>query len=87
MRGLHVGDDYSNKEKQMNTDNYLAWQDALKDRDNALYGMLILAFILVGSYLVTYAKWVPPTWGKRIRVAYEIGGVLLYFGIIYISNK
>ena len=87
MRGLHVGDDYSNKEKQMNTDNYNAWQLALKDRDRALYWMMILAVGLVGSYLLTYAKWIPPGWGKRIRVAYEIGGIFLYIGIVIVSNR
>lgn len=70
----------------MNTDNYRAWQLALADRDRALYGMLLLAFLLVGSYLFTYAKWVPSKWGKRIRFAYEVGGILLYIGTIIVSN-
>ena len=71
----------------MNTDNYLAWQLALKDRDTALYGIFVLALLLVGSYLLSYVEWVPPIWGKRIRIAYEVGGILLYIGIVYISNK
>lgn len=70
----------------MNTDNYNAWQLALADRDRALYGMFLLAFLLVGSYLLTYVNWVPPKWGKRIRFAYEVGGILLYIGIIVVSN-
>lgn len=71
----------------MNTDNYLAWQNALADRDRALYGMLFLALLLIGSYLFTYVNWIPPTWGKRIRIAYEIGGVLLYIGIVYVCYR
>lgn len=71
----------------MNTDNYLAWQLAIQDRDRALYGMLGLAFLLVGSYLLTYVKWVPPIWGKRIRIAYEVGGILLYIGIVVVCAK
>jgi hypothetical protein len=71
----------------MNTDNYRAWQTALKDRDAALYGLLILAAVLVGSYLITYAKWLPPAWGKRLRLAYEIGGALLYIGIIIVCTN
>ena len=68
----------------MNTDNYRAWQIALQQRDQALYGLLALAFMLVGSYLFTYAAWVPPVWGRRIRVAYEVGGILLYIGIVVV---
>jgi len=64
----------------MNTDNYLSWQNALLDRDKALYSLLLLAFILVGSYLITYM--LPPEFGKRLRVAYEVGGILLYIGIV-----
>lgn len=71
----------------MNTDNYRAWQLALQQRDQALYGLLLLAGILVGSYLLTYAKWVPATWGRRIRIAYEMGGILLYAGIIIVCSK
>lgn len=70
----------------MNTDNYKAWQLAIADRDRALYGMLLLAFLLVGSYLLTYVNWIPPKWGKRIRFFYEVGGILLYIGIIIVSN-
>lgn len=71
----------------MDTSNYSAWQLALKQRDQALYGLLLLAVVLVGSYLFTYAKWLPPAWGKRIRIAYEIGGVMLYIGIIIVCLK
>jgi len=71
----------------MNTDNYMAWQTALQDRDRALYGMFLLAVLLIGSYLFTYAKWIPPIWGKRIRIAYEIGGILLYAGIVIVCAK
>ena len=72
---------------RMTTDNYHAWQMALQDRDRALYAMLLLAFMLVGSYLITYVKWVPPIWGKRIRVAYEIGGIFLYIGIVVVCAR
>jgi len=71
----------------MNTDNYNAWQLALQDRDRALYGMLLLAGLFVVSYLITYVKWIPPIWGQRLRIAYEIGGVLLYVGIVYVCIK
>jgi len=71
----------------MNTDNFTAWQIALQNRDNALYSMLGLALLLVGSYLFTYVNWIPPKWGKYIRLTYEVGGVLLYFGIVYVCAK
>jgi len=73
----------------MNTDNYANWQIALAERDRALYAMLILAVALVGSYLFTYffPKWIPPIWGKRIRIAYEIGGILLYIGIVIVCAE
>ena len=69
----------------MNTDNYLAWPNLLTQRDTALYWLLLLAAGLVGSYLLTYAAWIPGAWGKRLRIAYEIGGVLFYLGVIVIS--
>jgi len=68
----------------MNTDNYRAWQEALNQRDQALIAMFGLALLMVGSYLVTYLPWVPPAWGRRIRLSYEIGGILLYIGIIVV---
>ena len=71
----------------MGTENFTAWQQALQDRDRALYGLLLLAFVLVGSYLLTYAKWIPPKWGARIRGAYEVGGILMYIGIIVVCMK
>lgn len=71
----------------MNTDNYIAWQLAIQDRDRALYGLVVLALVLVGSYLITYAKWVPPVWQKRLRLAYEVGGVFLYIGIIAVCAR
>ena len=66
----------------MDTSNFVAWQQAILQRDQALYGLAALALALVGSYLLTYAEWVPTTWARRIRLAYEVGGVLLYIGII-----
>ena len=71
----------------MNTDNFSAWQVALQNRDTALYLMLLLAMLLVGSYLFTYVNWIPPKWGKYIRLVYEIGVVLLYIGIVYVCAK
>ena len=71
----------------MDTSNYRAWQLALQQRDQALYALLALAFMLVGSYLFTYAKWIPQIWGRRIRAAYEMGGILLYIGIVIVCAK
>jgi len=71
----------------MSTDNFRAWQLALQQRDQALYALILLAAILVGSYLLTYATWLPPVWGRRIRLAYEVGGVLLYTGIVIVCIK
>lgn len=71
----------------MNTDNFRAWQLALQQRDQALYALILLAGILVGSYLLTYATWLPREWGRRVRIAYEVGGVLLYIGIVIVCLK
>lgn len=71
----------------MNTDNYLAWQQLLEERDRALYWLLLLAAGLVGSYLITYVEWIPQRYGKLIRAAYEVGGILLYIGIVIISAR
>jgi len=72
----------------MNTDNYRAWQELLNQRDQAIYLLFGLAAILVIAYLITYAeKWVPPKIGKLIRLAYEIGGLALYVGIVAVCAK
>lgn len=71
----------------MNTDNYAAWQQLLNQRDHGLYMLLLLATFLVGSYLITYAYWIPQKYGRLIRVAYEIGGILLYIGIVIVSAR
>lgn len=68
----------------MDTKNYLAWKALLNQRDLALYGLLFLAVALVGSYLITYVEWLPAKYGKVIRYTYEIGGLLLYIGIVIV---
>lgn len=70
--------------QEMNTDNYRAWQALLLDRDQGIYILFFLAAFLVGSYLITYVNWIPQKYGRKIRAAYEIGGILLYVGLIYI---
>jgi len=69
----------------MNTQFYQAWRAAMQQRDQALYILLVLAVILVGSYLITYVNWVPDKWGRRLRATYEIGGALLYLGMLIVS--
>lgn len=71
----------------MNTDNYRAWQLLLDQRDKALYMLLGIAIILVGSYLITYVNWIPAKLGKRLRLIYEIGGLALYIGTIIVCLK
>ena len=69
----------------MNTDNYIAWQALIDQRNISLYWLALLALLLVGSYLLTYAAWLPYKYGKLIRIAYEAGGILLYIGIIVVT--
>jgi len=71
----------------MNTDNYRAWQALLNQRDQALYAMFGLAVLFIGSYLITYVSWIPEKTGRMLRAAYEIGGILLYIGIIIVCAK
>jgi len=67
------------------TERYLIWQKELTQRDLGMYTLSGLAVLLVVSYLLTYADWLPPTVGKGLRFVYEVGGGLLYLGIIVVS--
>jgi len=71
----------------MNTDNFIAWQALLNERDKGLYLLLALAAFLVGSYLISYLTWIPPKYGRIIRGMYEVGGIMLYIGLVIISLK
>lgn len=67
------------------TDRYWLWQQALTERDQGMMSLFILAIALVVSYLVTYVPWLPQKYGKVLRKAYEVGGVLLYIGVLLVS--
>lgn len=71
----------------MTTDNFIAWQDLLIVRDRGLLLLFALSMFLIGSYLVTYVTWIPPKWGKYTRLVYEVGGILLYILLVYVSVK
>ena len=67
------------------TERYTLWRQALIDRDHGIYSLLALSLMFVVSYLVTYAPWVPARWGKYIRFAYEVGGALMFAGMVVVS--
>jgi len=67
------------------TDRYWLWQQALTERDQGMMSLFVLAAVLVASYLITYAPWLPQRYGRALRRAYEIGGALLYVGVLVVS--
>jgi len=69
------------------TERYLLWREALVNRDRGMYSLMILAVLFVVSYLVTYVPWIPERWGRYLRISYEIGGVILFVGMILVSAK
>jgi hypothetical protein len=67
------------------TDRFYLWQQALRERDQGMYSLVGLAFLFVGSYLITYVPWVPDRYGRVLRLCYEVGGGLLFIGMIIVS--
>ncbi len=67
------------------TDRYWLWQQALDQRDRGMLSLFTLAILMVVSYLITYVDWLPPKVGRVLRIVYELGGVILYVGILIVS--
>lgn len=68
------------------TPKYYLWQQALADSHRGIYSLVGLAVLFVGSYLITYVPWISDKLGKYLRISYEIGGVLLYAGMLVVSS-
>lgn len=68
------------------TPRFYLWQDALVARDQGMYSLIGLGVLFVGSYLITYVPWIPDKPGKALRVGYEVGGILLYVGMLVVSS-
>lgn len=69
----------------MDTVLFELWQTNIDNQNEAINMLAGLGVFLVLCYLISYAPWLPVKWANLLRVGYEMGGVMLYAGIIVIS--